>query len=120
MEEIHLRRRRYDELRRRRILAAIPGGVLGLAAGLIVSHLVRGVYISRLTLLGCLAGIALALYLGERTIGLPTEDDLYEAQFEEAMSPLGITSALKEESEALEKQEEDSEKERQAREPGAS
>jgi hypothetical protein len=48
--------------------------------------------VSRITFIGCLAGIALALALFEKMFRLSTENDFHTAMWEEAASPLGLTS----------------------------
>jgi hypothetical protein len=85
-------RRRSEEIQRQRILAGIPGFLLGLLAGGSVSYWLRGTVISRITFAGCLLGIALALAFFQKRLALPSEDDYHAATWDEANSPLGITS----------------------------
>lgn len=85
-------RRSAEEIRRKRILAGFPGALVGLLLGGSVSYWLRGTYISRITLAGCLAGIAVTLFIFQKLFALPSEDDFHAATWDEAASPLGITS----------------------------
>jgi hypothetical protein len=85
-------RKSSEEIRRKRILAGLPGFIIGLLAGGLVSYWLNGTYLSRLTFAGCLAGIVVALAIFEKLFALPSENDFHTATWEEAAGPLGITS----------------------------
>lgn len=82
--------RSYEKLRRKRVMVGTIGFIFGLGIGAITSYLIRGAFSPRIVFASCFGGIALALYIGEKLARLPTEDDLHTAQFEEAISPLGL------------------------------